>query len=106
MRNPPEPLSEIDVLFQIGHLLELEKKYGESIEVYMKCIKSNPTHTKSLQQLGWLHLLPTSPFHNQQLAIQYLSKAIEAGSIFLPRSERQSKLVLAWQMLHAGTEIQ
>jgi hypothetical protein len=36
-------------------------------------------HAKVLQQLGWLYHQDGPPFQNQDLAIQYLTKSLEAG---------------------------
>ena len=46
-------------------------------------LELNPNHAKVLQQLGWLYHQPGAPFQNQELAIQYLTKSLEAGNITL-----------------------
>jgi glucose repression mediator protein len=42
-------------------------------------VADNPGHAKVLQQLGWLYHQDGSTFQNQDLAIQYLTKSLEAG---------------------------
>lgn len=44
-------------------------------------VVENPTHAKVLQQLGWLYHQDGSSFQNQDLAIQYLTKSLEAGAL-------------------------
>ncbi|KZV84686.1 hypothetical protein EXIGLDRAFT_776268, partial [Exidia glandulosa HHB12029] len=39
-----------------------------------------PNHAKVLQQLGWLYHLPQASFQNQDLAVQYLTKSLEADA--------------------------
>ena len=46
-------------------------------------MQDKPHHAKVLQQLGWLHHQPDAPFQNQDMAIQYLTKSLEAGASFL-----------------------
>ncbi|KAJ7712912.1 hypothetical protein DFH07DRAFT_1018823 [Mycena maculata] len=40
--------------------------------------RRHPSHAKVLQQLGWLYHQDGSSFQNQDLAIQYLTKSLEA----------------------------
>ncbi len=42
-------------------------------------LADNPNHAKVLQQLGWLYHQPTATFANQDSAIAYLTKSLEAG---------------------------
>ena len=44
-------------------------------------MQENPNHAKVLQQLGWLYHQDGSSFQNQELAIQYLTKSLEAGEL-------------------------
>jgi hypothetical protein len=46
-------------------------------------VSDNPNHAKVLQQLGWLYHQDGSNFQNQELAIQFLTKSLEAGKLFL-----------------------
>ena len=48
-------------------------------EAYERVVQDNPNHAKVLQQLGWLYHQDGSSFQNQELAIQYLTKSLEAG---------------------------
>ena len=48
-------------------------------EAYERVVADNPNHAKVLQQLGWLYHQDGSTFQNQELAIQYLTKSLEAG---------------------------
>ncbi|KAJ7720470.1 hypothetical protein DFH07DRAFT_972607 [Mycena maculata] len=41
-------------------------------------VRRHPSHAKVLQQLGWLYHQDGSSFQNQDLAIQYLTKSLEA----------------------------
>ena len=50
-------------------------------EAYERVVQDNPTHAKVLQQLGWLYHQQGAPFQNQELAIQYLTKSLEAGKL-------------------------
>jgi hypothetical protein len=48
-------------------------------EAYERVVLDNPNHAKVLQQLGWLFHQDGSSFQNQDRAIQYLTKSLEAG---------------------------
>jgi general transcriptional corepressor CYC8 len=76
---PPSPLTELDILFQIGHLHEQHKEYQAAKEAYEHVIQKSPKHAKVLQQLGWLHHQQGTGFTNQDLAISYLNKSSEVG---------------------------
>lgn len=41
-------------------------------------LKENSKHAKVLQQLGWLHHQPNTPFTNQESAVKYLVRSTEA----------------------------
>jgi general transcriptional corepressor CYC8 len=51
-------------------------------------VAENPVHAKVLQQLGWLFHQDGPSFQNQDLAIQYLTKSLEAGNLFVLLSVR------------------
>ncbi|ORY03196.1 TPR-like protein [Basidiobolus meristosporus CBS 931.73] len=80
LRSPPRPLTEVDIWFQIGHVYEQQKEYQRAKEAYERVLSENPTHAKVLQQLGWLCHQPNTPFANQDSAIGYLTKSLEADS--------------------------
>ncbi|TPX57492.1 hypothetical protein SpCBS45565_g08190 [Spizellomyces sp. 'palustris'] len=75
---PPKPLTEIDIWFQIGHVYEQQKEYQLARDAYERVLSENPNHAKVLQQLGWLYHQQNSSFSNQELAIQYLTRSLEA----------------------------
>lgn len=76
--NPPKPLTVLDIYFQIGHVYEQRKEYKLAKEAYERVLAETPNHAKVLQQLGWLCHQQSSSFTNQDLAIQYLTKSLEA----------------------------
>ncbi|KAJ7071587.1 TPR-like protein [Mycena amicta] len=78
LRNPPNPLAHADIWFQIGHVYEQQKDYVSAKDAYERVVADNPGHAKVLQQLGWLYHQDGSSFQNQDLAIQYLTKSLEA----------------------------
>ncbi|XP_006454818.1 hypothetical protein AGABI2DRAFT_190053 [Agaricus bisporus var. bisporus H97] len=78
LRNPPSPLAHADIWFQIGHVYEQQKDYARAKDAYERVVADNPNHAKVLQQLGWLYHQDGSSFQNQELAIQYLTKSLEA----------------------------
>ncbi|KAJ3159401.1 hypothetical protein HDU86_001719 [Geranomyces michiganensis] len=75
---PPKPLTESDIWFQIGHVFEQQKEYTSAREAYERVLNENPNHAKVLQQLGWLYHQQDPNFANQELAIQYLTRSLEA----------------------------
>ncbi|KAJ3037276.1 hypothetical protein HDV00_001841 [Rhizophlyctis rosea] len=75
---PPKPLTEIDIWFQIGHVYEQQKEYRAAQEAYERVLAENPNHAKVLQQLGWLYHQQNSNFSNQDLAISFLTRSLEA----------------------------
>jgi glucose repression mediator protein len=100
--HPPRPLTEVDIWFQIGHVYEQQKdvslrriyptilphvgspcfplvQYGAAKDAYERVLKDSPNHAKVLQQLGWLYHQGGASFANQDLAISYLTKSLEAG---------------------------
>ncbi|KAL7285931.1 hypothetical protein ACG7TL_001045 [Trametes sanguinea] len=78
LRNPPSPLAHADIWFQIGHVFEQQRDHVRARDAYERVIQENPNHAKVLQQLGWLYHQDGSSFQNQELAIQYLTKSLEA----------------------------
>ncbi|KAH0838714.1 TPR-like protein [Lanmaoa asiatica] len=78
LRNPPSPLAHADIWFQIGHVYEQQKDHVRAKDAYERVVADNPGHAKVLQQLGWLYHQDGSSFQNQELAIQYLTKSLEA----------------------------
>ncbi|THU87761.1 TPR-like protein [Dendrothele bispora CBS 962.96] len=80
LRNPPSPLAHADIWFQIGHVYEQQKDYVRAKDAYERVVVDNPGHAKVLQQLGWLYHQDGSSFQNQETAIQYLTKSLEADS--------------------------
>ncbi|KAK7468464.1 glucose repression mediator protein, variant 2 [Stygiomarasmius scandens] len=80
LRNPPSPLAHADIWFQIGHVYEQQKDYVRAKDAYERVVLDNPSHAKVLQQLGWLYHQDGSSFQNQETAIQYLTKSLEADS--------------------------
>ncbi|KAJ8520371.1 hypothetical protein ONZ45_g2815 [Pleurotus djamor] len=80
LRNPPSPLAHADIWFQIGHVYEQQKDHVRAKDAYERVVADNPGHAKVLQQLGWLYHQDGSSFQNQELAIQYLTKSLEADS--------------------------
>lgn len=101
LRSPPNPLAHVDIWFQMGHVYEQQKdascrplhspraitysfpQYHRAKDAYERVIQDKPHHAKVLQQLGWLHHQPDAPFRDQDLAIQYLTKSLEAGVSYI-----------------------
>ncbi|KAF8971594.1 hypothetical protein BDZ97DRAFT_1254628 [Flammula alnicola] len=78
LRNPPSPLAHADIWFQIGHVFEQQKNHLQAKDAYERVVEANPGHAKVLQQLGWLYHQDGSSFQDQELAISYLTKSLEA----------------------------
>ncbi|KAI0040507.1 TPR-like protein [Auriscalpium vulgare] len=78
LRNPPSPLANADIWFQIGHVYEQQGDHMRAREAYEHVVQENPAHAKVLQQLGWLYHQDGPNFQNQDVAIQYLTKSLEA----------------------------
>ena len=102
LRSPPNPLANVDIWFQIGHVYEQQKdvspfpcyfshdtyrvislspslQYNNAKDAYERVLADSPNHAKVLQQLGWLYHQSGSSFANQDLAIQYLTRSLESG---------------------------
>lgn len=76
LENPPSPLTTLDVQFQMGHCHEQQGDVFKAKEIYESILNLNPTHTKALQQLGWLVHASTDPtVHDEEKAMQLLEKA-------------------------------
>lgn len=43
-----------EVYFRMGFIQELKRNLVSAKEFYLKALKENPNHAKSLQQLGWI----------------------------------------------------
>ncbi|KAI9292874.1 TPR-like protein [Neoconidiobolus thromboides FSU 785] len=78
LSSPPRPLTDVDIWFQIGHVYEQQKDFNLAKEAYERVLSENPSHAKVLQQLGWLYHQSAAPFEDQDKAIVYLNKSIEA----------------------------
>ncbi|THH30378.1 hypothetical protein EUX98_g3810 [Antrodiella citrinella] len=78
LRNPPNPLAHADIWFQIGHVYEQQRDHSRARDAYERVVRENSGHAKVLQQLGWLYHQDGSSFQNQDHAIQYLTKSLEA----------------------------
>lgn len=79
VNDPPRPLSEEDIWFQIGHVHEQQKDYDAAKSAYMRVLDRDPAHAKVLQQLGWLHHQQSTSFSSQEQAIEYLEKSVNSG---------------------------
>lgn len=94
MNNPPPPLTQPDVWFQIGSVLEQQKDWNGAKEAYEKVLQVNPQHAKVLQQLGCLYsqaeLNPPTPGQSNgsshrhepfqqdlNIALKYLTQSLE-----------------------------
>lgn len=73
--NPPKPLTEVEIWFQIGHVYEQKKDFAKAKEIYERVLQRNPEHAKVLQQLGWLHHQQSGEA-DQELAVQWLTKSL------------------------------
>lgn len=79
LHNPPAPLTEADIWFQVGHVYELKKSFVPAKKSYERVLQTNPSHPKVLQQLGWLYHQNTQ-FSDQAMAIHFLRKSIESDA--------------------------
>ena len=80
MPCPPKPLTETDIIFQIGLVQEARNDFDLARDAYERVLADNPNHGKVLQQLGWLfHSSQTTTVPNpDETAIRYLERSIEA----------------------------
>ena len=65
--------------FSLRGTVLIQSKFVQAKEAYERVVQDNPTHAKVLQQLGWLYHQDGSSFQNQDEAIHYLTKSLEAG---------------------------
>ncbi|GMF05846.1 unnamed protein product [Ambrosiozyma monospora] len=77
LNMPPAPLTQTDVWFQIGSVLEQNRDYTGAKEAYERVLQSNPNHAKVLQQLGCLYSQQEAPFYDLEIALQLLRQSIE-----------------------------
>ncbi|KAF8895033.1 hypothetical protein CPB84DRAFT_1848369 [Gymnopilus junonius] len=79
LRNPPAPL-HMRISGSRSGMSSNNKKmcHLRAKDAYERVVEANPGHAKVLQQLGWLYHQDGSSFQNQELAIQYLTKSLEA----------------------------
>jgi glucose repression mediator protein len=68
----------MDIWFQIGHVYEQQKEFGPARLAYERVLAQNPNHAKVLQQLGWLYHQQNPGFQNQDEAIAFLKRSLEA----------------------------
>lgn len=98
LQSPPNPLAHADIWFQIGHVHEqqndvrllvilVQSHFNPFLQLvsakmaYERVVADNPNHAKVLQQLGWLYHQDGSTFQNQETAVAYLTRSLEAGSL-------------------------
>jgi tetratricopeptide (TPR) repeat protein len=95
VNNPPRPLNEEDIWFQIGHVYEQQKdvstvyprqgarltllKFEAAKAAYRRVLERDPKHAKVLQQLGWLHHQQSNSYASQDQAIEYLEQSVSSG---------------------------
>lgn len=94
--DPPRPLTEEDIWFQIGHVHEQQKdvssdnhtandlqliqpQFDAAQQAYRRVLDRDPNHAKVLQQLGWLYHQQSNNYASQEKAIEYLEKSVSAG---------------------------
>jgi glucose repression mediator protein len=94
--DPPRPLNEEDIWFQIGHVHEQQKdvslkaspisrrcsqvrQYESAKAAYRRVLDRDPKHAKVLQQLGWLHHQQSNSYTSQDQAIEYLEQSVSSG---------------------------
>jgi hypothetical protein len=57
-------------------------QFNAAKDAYERVLKESPNHAKALQQLGWLYHSNAS-MGNQDIAINYLMRSIDAGMVYL-----------------------
>ncbi|KAI8922192.1 hypothetical protein DFJ77DRAFT_482274 [Powellomyces hirtus] len=84
IRMEPKFEKANEIYFRLGIIYKQAGKYETSLsytsarEAYERVLNENPNHAKVLQQLGWLYHQQDPNFANQELAIQYLTRSLEA----------------------------
>ncbi len=58
----------------------MRKDYNQAKECYDRVLSKNPNHARVLQQIGWLYHYEATGFANQDTALSYLSKSLEADN--------------------------
>jgi glucose repression mediator protein len=79
--DPPRPLNEEDIWFQIGHVHEQQKDVSFQVSTYRRVLDRDPKHAKVLQQLGWLHHQQSNSYTSQDQAIEYLEQSVSSGKV-------------------------
>ena len=80
LANPPRPLTEIDIWFQIGHVYEQQQEYDAAKDAYDRVLQANPNHAKVLQQLGGLYHRRRASFYDPDKSVAILTKSLENGT--------------------------
>lgn len=101
VNDPPRPLTEEDIWFQIGHVHEQQKdvsfvssiylmqhgvdgfQFDSAQAAYRRVLEREPNHAKVLQQLGWLYHQQSNSYASQEKAIEYLEKSVSAGKLLM-----------------------
>jgi glucose repression mediator protein len=55
-------------------------QFTHAKDAYERVLEENPTHSKVLQQLGWIYHQEGN-FQNQDMAITCLTKSLESGKL-------------------------
>lgn len=50
-------------------------------DAYERVLSTTPDHSKVLQHLGGIYLRESTPFHNPQKCIDYISQSLEHGKL-------------------------
>ncbi|GMF82205.1 unnamed protein product [[Candida] boidinii] len=80
LNNPPAPLTQTDVWFQIGSVLEQNRDFNGAKEAYERVLTNNPNHATVLQHLGTLYSNEEAQFHDFDIALQLLRQSIELAN--------------------------
>lgn len=97
LHNPPRPLTDVDIWFQIGHVYEQQQdvrgfllsfdgfprsncalcQFEAAKDAYERVLHANPTHAKVLQQLGGLYHRRRAPFYDPNKSVDILTRSLE-----------------------------